>query len=873
MLARKYLSIGSFYCLITFLPVAVRANQHAETQAASAFEHKDYLTSSRLYVVLLKQQPDNPAYLYRAGISFLMIGQEEQARQYLTSYVAGSDKLWQARYFLGVLAARSKDHQAAVHHLQRAIQLGTPDFRAWQLLAESYAALDKRREAAQAYDDALKKSPHNVPLLLAAGFNLLAIPEFDRAEKTLARALAREPFNQDAQALLLLNRAEAGDIKGASERVRPLIGQGGSRTYLGDYALGRVLLLDSRFAEALQLFDRCLASNPQFLYGLMERARALHALGRTREARDDIEKALAFGPQDPALTRLKAKYSLNAEALNSSPTTLALPVLNAPLFADVAAETKFDFLLNNSPSPDKFQFETMAGGVAVIDYDRDGFPDLFFSNGAHSPDLVKSNPGFSNRLYHNEGNFQFADFTERAGLSGKGFSNGVAVGDFDNDGWPDLFVTGVRDNLLYRNNHNGTFSDVTIPAGLARNAAQELIWSVGAAWLDYDRDGFLDLWVINYSPWTPTSEPYCGERKAGYRTYCNPTFYQPVSGWLYHNNGNGTFTDVTQSSGIGRYLGRGMGIVVADYDRDGWQDVFITNDKLPHFLFHNRQNGTFEEVGAKTGVAYSESGFPVSGMGADFRDMDNDGWPDLLLTDLTNEGACFYRNQQGKYFLDISLSSSIANFTFTLTGWTVGFFDFNNDGWKDIFVSCGHVMDNIHLYSDREYKQRNLLLQNMGGNRFHPVSVNQAAFLPKSAFRAGAFADLDNDGKVDIVVTALGERVRLLKNITADAGDWLELELQGTLSNTSAIGAQITVELENGIKLYNSVSSAVGYGSSSDLRVHFGLGQGQSIRSVEIHWPSGCQSRLEQVMKNQILRVVEPLNRVQLQSSEICRVH
>jgi enediyne biosynthesis protein E4 len=517
-------------------------------------------------------------------------------------------------------------------------------------------------------------------------------------------------------------------------------------------------------------------------------------------------------------------------------------------FEDRSAHSGMAFTLHNAPTPEKHQIESMPGGVAVLDYDNDGRPDLFFANGAAQPSLRKTDPAFYNRLYRNRGDGTFEDVTEKAGLRGEGFSVGAAAADFDNDGRTDLFVAGVNRNFLYRNRGDGTFEDITEKAGVANQGR----WAVSAGWFDYDNDGRLDLFVVNYVKWDPAREPFCGDARAGYRSYCHPKFYEGFPNTLYRNNGDGTFTDVSERAGIARHVGKGMGVAFADYDGDGYLDVFVANDTVPNFLFHNERNGTFRETAFPAGVAMNDDGRALSSMGADFRDIDNDGLPDLFVTGLTNETFPLFRNLGGGLFADRTYASKIGAATMALSGWSAGAYDFDNDGRKELFAACGDVQDNTEQYSSRHSRQSNLLLKPGTDGTFLGFDIGAPA-----QYRGAAFADLDGDGRVDIVVTALGKPPVILHNTAGPASHWLGLRLTGTKSNRDAIGARVHLTTAAG-EQWNHVTTAVGYASSSEKAVHFGVGKDTVVKRVEIQWPSGKTTVLENVKADRYLEVKEP---------------
>lgn len=526
-------------------------------------------------------------------------------------------------------------------------------------------------------------------------------------------------------------------------------------------------------------------------------------------------------------------------------------------FADRSAGDAAKVVVRNSATPNKYQIETMIAGLGLFDFDNDGLLDIYVSNGAEIPGLEKTGPEFSNRLLKNQGGFRFIDVTESAGVAGAGYSMGVAAGDYDNDGWVDLYVTGVNANILYRNLGQGRFEDVTQEAGVtAHLEGYGKAWSVGAGWMDYDADGDLDLFVVNYCVWSIDKDSRCGAPLPGYRTYCHPDLYEPLPNILYRNNGDGTFTDVSSESGIGRYLGKGMGIAFADYDGDGHTDVFVSNDAWRNFLFRNRGDGTFEERALEAGVAYIDSAREVSGMGADFRDYDGDNLPDIFLTALSNETFPLFRNLGNGFFRDERFSSGLGVSTLPWGGWSTGMVDFDNDGFLDLFTAGGHVQTNEELYTGRSSLQSNRVFWNLGNGTFRDVTEDCGDdFQHKSLHRGAAFGDLDNDGRVDVVVTRLNEPLEIFANQTVGVGHYLIVELEGVEANRDGIGAQVRLTLPSGRKLVRTASTAVGYGGSSDKRVHFGLGEEHQIRSLEVIWPGGTRLQLKDVSADQVLGI------------------
>lgn len=547
-----------------------------------------------------------------------------------------------------------------------------------------------------------------------------------------------------------------------------------------------------------------------------------------------------------------------AAAVIAFTAVAAAPARPDPItFEDIARQGGVDFVLRNAATPQRHQIETMVGGVAVFDYDNDGRPDLYFANGAPQPALEKSDPSYYNRLYRNEGGGHFADVTIAAGVRGEGYAMGVAAGDFDNDGFTDLFVAGVDRNLLYRNRRNGTFEDITAPAGLAHRGAGQKPWSIGAGWFDYDHDGRLDLFVVNYCLWIPEREPPCTVGKA--RTYCHPKYYAGLPNSLYHNNGDGTFTDVSVSSGVASHIGKGMALSFLDFDADGRLDVMVTNDTTPNFLFRNEGDGRFRETGLRAGVAFNDDGRAVSSMGVDARDIDNDGREDLFLTANQDETFPLFRNLGQGLFADLTYPSEVGRQTIAHTGWSNGIYDLNNDGYKDLFAARGSIDDNVEQFSHRKSAQPNAVLANLGNLRFVDVSAQAGReFQQPGLHRGAAFGDFDGDGRVDVVVTRIGEPARLFRNTSTHRNHWLALRLRGRRSNRDGIGARIQVTAASGRQQWNRVTTATGYASSSDRTVFFGMGPDTVATAIQIQWPSGTKQHLANVACDRYLTVEEP---------------
>ena len=527
-------------------------------------------------------------------------------------------------------------------------------------------------------------------------------------------------------------------------------------------------------------------------------------------------------------------------------------------FVDVTAALGVHFNYSSSHTPKHYLPETMGAGVALFDYDNDGRLDIFLVNGAPLQDPTpkgavpqKTGPNYWNRLYHQKSDGSFEDVTERAGLQGVGYGMGVAVGDYDNDGFEDLYVTAYGGNKLYHNNGDGTFTDATEKAGVAGSG-----WSTSAAWVDLDNDGLLDLVVLRYLQWD-FEDIWCGEHKEGYRAYCHPDVFQPISPLVYHNDGNGHFTEVSQKIGLAK-PGKGLGIALADYDRDGHTDLFVANDSMIEFLYHNKGDGTFEEVGLLSEVAVDGDGRTYAGMGVDFADYNNDGFPDLVITDLANQRYALYQNNRDSTFTYASFTSGVARLTMPHSGWGVRFLDYDNDGWKDLLIAQGHDLDTVELsYPNLHYREPMLLLRNTGKEFVDLSSASGAVFGQPWLGRGMAIGDMDNDGRLDAMVSTNDGPAHIVRNETPTQNHWLLLKLVGHKSNRDAIGAEIKIVTAKG-QQFATVSTAGSYLSSSDKRAHFGLGSELLAPSIEIRWPSGILQTLKNVRADQIVQIDEP---------------
>jgi hypothetical protein len=523
-------------------------------------------------------------------------------------------------------------------------------------------------------------------------------------------------------------------------------------------------------------------------------------------------------------------------------------------FVDVSERSGIHFVHDNAATPEKYLIETMGAGCGWIDYNNDGFMDLYLVNGAATPIYTPKQP-LRSALYRNNGDGSFTDVTAKAGVAAEGlFGMGVAVGDYDNDGFADLYVLGYDRCILYHNNGDGTFADVTAHARIGNQGK----WGSSAAWFDYDHDGKLDLVVANYVNWSPQHNVWCGEHRPGYRGYCHPDVYQGEPPTLYHNNGDGTFTDVSKPSGVGLKPGNGLGVVTFDYDRDGWQDIFIANDSMANFLFRNKRDGTFEETGYFAGVAVSADGATEAGMGTDSADTTGDGWMDIIVTHLDFQQARLYRNLRDGTFEDVTFAAKLGYATWHYSGFGTRFMDYDNDGARDILMVNGHILDNIQLYhADTRYKEPKLMYRNRGPGVFENVSDRLGRdFSRPCVSRGAAVGDFDNDGNLDILVSNNGGRPQLLRNEGSKGNHWLQVFLIGARSNRDGVGARVKVAAGSLIQ-YDERKGGMSYQSAQDPRLHFGLGAQSHVDFIEVRWPSGVMDRARDIPSNQVVTIKE----------------
>ncbi|MDE0166134.1 MAG: FG-GAP-like repeat-containing protein [Bryobacterales bacterium] len=782
----------------------------------------------------------SPSWRFRRSIVMLLLAMAA------TAGALAQDALRQARQLY-----QRGDFGGAVVVLNRHLSVEPEDDQARMLLGVCHQRSGNNEAAEAAFLMLEHRNPGNPQVLFMLALTQFTTGKYDQAESNGLKVIASGTQAGPAHHLLGMVYEERNALDKALASYEQAIKA--DRQLVDAYlSSGSVLLKLRRPADALPMLDKAVELRPGLAEAHYHRARARIELGQLSAAREDLETTVRLQDHRQArslLERVKSGEFATVKRMAKGDAPKPPAMLSPIRFRNVAGQAGLDFVVANHPTADKHLVETMAGGMAAFDYDNDGLTDIFFANGAETPSLVKTFAKYHNRLFRNVGNMEFRDVTAAAGLQGTGYSMGAAAGDFDNDGYVDLFVPGAFGNLLYRNLGNGRFEEITANAGVKSDR-----WSVAAGWFDYDNDGFLDLFVVDYLQWSPENNLYCGDNAKKLRTYCHPKYYEGHPNTLYRNKKDGTFEDVSEASGIASHVGKGMSVAFADYDQDGHADVFITNDTEPNFLFRNRGDGVFEEVALEAGPALTDDGRSVSAMGMDFRDYDNDSLPDIIFTALVGETFPVFRNEGGGVFRDATYGTKVGRLSMGLAGWGIGLVDFNNDGWKDLFTANSHVTDNIEEFSSEKYRQNNAVWANTGHGTFQDMSSGSGeAFQIQRAHRGSAFADFNNDGRVDVVVSSLEGPAELWENISAPEKHWIRIRLKGVGSNRDAIGARVSVDGQ-----HNQMTSSVGYSSSSLVGVHFGLGDRERVSRIEILWPSGAHQVLQDVASDQVLTVIEP---------------
>lgn len=518
-------------------------------------------------------------------------------------------------------------------------------------------------------------------------------------------------------------------------------------------------------------------------------------------------------------------------------------------FKDMAAEMGLNFVHDHGGTDQKFYVETMGSGCALLDYDNDGDLDVFFLQGAPLPGWKKETT-LRNQLFRNDGD-EFTDVTGESGLGDTSYGIGCAAADYDNDGDTDLYVSNFGPDILYRNEGDGTFADASYAAGISNP-----VWSASAAFFDADNDGFLDIYVSNYVEYSLEKNPWCGDQRSSQRAYCDPDVFRGVPDVFYHNNGDGTFSDISAVSNISKAEGKGLGVVPADFDNDGDMDVYVANDKVMNYLFINDGSGTFMEDALFAGVGFNENGQAEAGMGVDFGDYNRDGWFDLFVTNFSGESNTLYRNDQNGFLTDVTFAAGLGQPSLEVLGFGTKFVDIDLDGWLDIFVVNGHVIDNIEIFNpDYTHAQRKQVFISRGDGTFvEKTDEIGGDLLVPTVSRGAAFGDIDNDGDTDVVISNNGGQASLFINEGIPRNNWIGLQLEGRLYNRDAIGARVTVKSVGGTQIA-TVNPAASYLASNDKRLLFGLGGDKKVEEITIKWPGGGVDRIEDVEVNRYYHV------------------
>ena len=736
----------------------------------------------------------------------------------------------------GLIFSRQKKFNKALPDALRAIELKPVDYIEYYYfnLALIYRDLLRPKDAIEAYDKTLLIAPKFSRAHLGLGEMYLERNLTEKAIEEFSLAVSLDPKLAKAHLQLGLAEARAG-----------------------------------KHDQAVEAFQRALELDPtnhRIHYNL---SMSLKRLGKDLEAQKHLEifKKSQTQAEEQEYRELQVEISKRTDLKDpeaglvpSSPTSeprymdksSTLHASGEVLFRDAASQAGIHFRHINGATPEKYMPETMGSGCLFFDYNDDGWIDIFLVNGGS---LVNSKLAASSHsaLYRNNGDGTFSEVTQQAGVKNQGYGMGACAADYDNDGRKDLYLTNFGSNVLYHNNGDETFSDVTDKAGVGFSS-----WGSSCAFADINNDGYLDLFVVNYVDFGLSNNKFCGSLVEGLRSYCHPNVYRGLPNVLYRNNGDGTFTDITQQAGVFTRAGKGLGIAFGDYDNDGWADIYVANDSVPNFLYRNLGNGTFSEVGLSTGVAVDENGLPKAGMGTDWGDFDNDGLLDIYVTNLNSETNTLYRNNGGGLFTDVTWQAGLGEPTLPFVGFGTAFLDYDNDGHLDLVVANGHILDNVSLSRDNlTYAQRNLLFHNEGNGTFREIGLSAGPGMALEKVSRGlAVADIDNDGDLDLLINNCNQTADLLLNDNRTKNHWFIVKLIGTKSNRDAIGTRLKLTV-NGLTQIREIKAGSSYQSQNDTRAHFGLGKTTNVDRLELRWPSGTLEVLKDLKADQILTIRE----------------
>jgi len=809
----------------------------------------------------------------------------------------------QARVQAGLSLLAARKPLDAIRELQKVIELNPSNADVHLYLSQAYGQTEQWPQALEHIDRAIQLDSRRPQYFNQRGLIFSQQKKFNKALPDALRAIELKPADYAEYyyynlALIyrdLLRPAKAIEAYQKTLRIAP----GFSRAYVG---LGEIYLernltekaieelslavsLDPKLAkaqlqlglaearagkhdQAVEAFRKALElepSNHRIHYNL---SMSLKRLGRDDEAKQELEifRTLQAQAEEQEYRELQEEISRRIDLKGTAASVVPLasseqkpddksgtpPALSEAVFRDIASQAGIRFRHINGATPEKYMPETMGSGCLFFDYDDDGWIDIFLVNGGSLVDSKLAAVSHS-ALYRNNGDGTFSEVTQQAGLKNQGYGMGACAADYDNDGRKDLYLTNFGTNVLYHNSGDGTFSDVTEKAGVGFSS-----WGSSCAFADINNDGYLDLFVVNYVDFSLSNNKFCGSLVEGVRSYCHPNVYRGLPNVLYRNNGDGTFTDITPQAGVFTRSGKGMGVAFGDYNNDGWTDIYVANDSVPNFLYRNLGKGNFAEEGLPAGVAVDENGLPKAGMGTDWGDFDNDGLLDIYVTNLNSQTNTLYRNNGGGSFTDLTWQAGLGEPTLPFVGFGTAFFDYDNDGRLDIVVADGHILDNVSLSRDNiSYAQRNLLFHNEGGGMFREVGLSAGpGFRLEKVSRGLAAGDIDNDGDLDLLINNCNQTADLLLNDSRTNNHWLTIKLIGTKSNRDGIGTRLAVTA-NGLTQIREVKAGSSYQSQNDVRAHFGFGKTASIDRVELRWPSGTLDVLKDLKADEVLTVRE----------------
>lgn len=820
----------------------------------------------------LSQQKEQ--VLLEAGKASLAAGRLPEAIREFDQALTLNPSFSEAHFYLGEAHVRASDWEKAVLHARKAIELDpmSPAYR--NQLAMIFVQQKRYKEALPELLSAIELEP--VSFLEFYYYNLAGVYRSllftDEALHAYQKVLTIAPKFYAAHVAVGEIYLERHMLEKATQEltVATLLDSKQARPH---YLLGLTHTQAGQNPAALEAFRKALDLDPSDHRVHYNIGMSLKLLGRKEEAEEQFElfRTLQAKTTEQEYRDLQLEVSerTDLQGREKSPTVGSVPptsdnqrmatkteglLAGGVTFFNVALEAGIQFRHVNGATPEKYMPETMGSGCLFIDYDDDGWVDIFLVNSGSLVDR-KLAATAHHALYHNNGDGTFRDVTRQAHLdqNGGGYGMGACAGDYDNDGHVDLYVTNFGPNVLYRNHGNGTFRDVTKEANVGSS-----LWSSSCAFADIDKDGDLDLFVVNYVDFGVDNNKYCGSHVMGLRSYCHPNVYRGLPNVLYRNNGNRTFTEITKEAGVYTVAGKGLGVAVGDYDNDGWPDIYVANDSVLNFLYRNQGNGTFVEVGLTSGVAVDENGLPEAGMGTDWGDFNNDELLDLYVTNLNLEMHTLHKNSGGGLFSDVTLQTGIGEPSLAFVGFGTAFFDYDNDGNLDIVNANGHILDNVSMSSESTtYAQRNLLFRNSGNATFKEVGLSAGpGFGLEKVSRGLAIGDIDNDGDLDLLINNCNQTADLLRNANHTKNNWLVVKTVGTRSNRDGIGTRIILNTGE-LRQIREVKAGSSYQSQNDLRAHFGLGKAARIDRLELRWPSGTVDVLENVKANQVLTIRE----------------